>query len=132
MFVDRKEIGINFEPVYNEYDDFYTASDASFPLEGWDNPSIRQGSRLFPAENWANEIITTKTFEAVKGSIEDYGWLIAFNTFAGPEGYSDTAVNPAFRTTVIHGIGAVFWQDVDDEAAKKKSSDSLTDHSIQR
>ncbi|KAI8714483.1 FAD-binding PCMH-type domain-containing protein [Fusarium sp. LHS14.1] len=132
LFADFKELGISIKPEYAEFDDFYPAWQASFPLEGWGNPAIRQGSRLFPEENWANETVISKTFDAVKGSIEDYGWFIAFNVYAGHEGYPDTAVNPGWRTALVHGIGAVFWDVTADEATKKNISDSLTNDYIQR
>lgn len=132
LFSEWEDIGINVEPVYKEYDDFYPAWKASFPLEPWGSSSIRQGSRLFPEENWANENITQRTFEAVKSSIEDGNYLIAFNIWAGVEGYPDSAVNPAWRKALLHAIGAAMWDDAADEATKKAASDRLTFDWLQR
>ncbi|KAH7008310.1 hypothetical protein EDB80DRAFT_433821 [Ilyonectria destructans] len=127
MFAEWAEIGIEIDPVYKEYTDFYPAWKNSFPLEPWGSSTIRQGSRLFPYNNWANDTIIEDTLEVVKGTIEDGCYFIGFNTFTGVKGYPHNAANPAWRTALLHGIGATFWADDADEATKKAASDKLTD-----
>jgi hypothetical protein len=126
LFAEWDKIGVEYKPVYHEYDDFYDAWDNSFPLEPWGSTTIRQASRLFPRENWESESKLNATFEAIKSTVEEGNYIIAFNIAAGPEGYPDTAVNPAWRNTVMHAICAVFWGAEDDEATKKAASDKLT------
>ncbi|KAK7430392.1 hypothetical protein QQZ08_003140 [Neonectria magnoliae] len=126
MFAEWAEIGIDVEPVYKQYNDFYPAWQASFPLEPWGSSTIRQASRLFPVNNWANDTIINDTFEVVKATIEDGLYFIGFNIFTGVKGYPNNAANPAWRTTVLHGIAAAFWADNADEATKKIASDKLT------
>ncbi|KAH7165981.1 hypothetical protein EDB81DRAFT_918197 [Dactylonectria macrodidyma] len=126
MFAEWAELGIEVDPVYKQYDDFYPAWQGSFPLEPWGSSTIRQASRLFPYNNWDNDTIIQETLDVVKGTIEDGLYFIGFNTFTGVEGYPETAANPAWRTALLHGIAAAFWADDADEATKRAASDKLT------
>lgn len=45
LFDKLATIGLPVEPVYTEYDNFYDAWDASFPLESWGTNLGRAGSR---------------------------------------------------------------------------------------
>ncbi|TQN68547.1 FAD-linked oxidoreductase ZEB1 [Colletotrichum shisoi] len=133
LFAKWAEIGVNVEPVYTEYDNFYDAWSASFPLEPWGSNAIRQASRLFPKANWEDETKLNATFEAIKYVVEDGGYIIAFNMMAAPKtGYPDNAVNPAWREAVMHCITAVFWDPTAEESVIKAASDKLTFDWLQR
>ena len=68
-----------------------------------------------------------QAFEAIKSTVEDGAYVIAFNIAAAPkQGFPDTAVNPAWRQTVIHSIMATLWDPAADESVKKAASDKLT------
>ncbi|KAI0201540.1 FAD binding domain-containing protein [Astrocystis sublimbata] len=104
------DIGIDLKPVYTEYDDFYEAWDENFPLEAWGSNLQRPGSRLFPKENWEDPSKISETFEAIRYVVDSGGLVLAFNVAPNPKGgYPDSAVNPAWRNTVLHAIDAVTW-----------------------
>jgi len=127
MFAQWKAIGVNVEPVYTEYDDFYAAWDASFPTEPWGSNAIRQASRLFPKANWESQAKLNMTFDAIKTVVEDGAYVIAFNIAANPKtGYPVNGVNPAWRNTVMHCILANFWDATAAESVIKAASDKLT------
>ncbi|KAK1989865.1 FAD binding domain-containing protein [Colletotrichum falcatum] len=133
LFAKWAEMGVVVDPVYTEYDNFYDAWLAAFPLEPWGSNAIRQGSRLFPRANWQDEAKLNATFEAVKSVVEDGGLVIAFNIMAAPKtGFPDNAVNPAWREAVMHCIAAVFWDPAADESVRKAASDKLTFDWVQR
>ncbi|KAI1155668.1 FAD binding domain-containing protein [Nemania diffusa] len=103
-------IGVDLKPVYKEYDDFYEAWDKSFPLEPWGSNLQRSGSRLFPRENWENQTKLSDTFEAIRYVVDTGGFVLCFNIAPNPkEGYPDSAVNPAWRKTLLHAIDFVSW-----------------------
>ncbi|KAI1391408.1 FAD-binding domain-containing protein [Hypoxylon trugodes] len=122
-----KEIGVEVNPVYTEYDDYYDAWYASFPVEPWGSNAIRQASRLFPKANWQNPSKLNATFDVIKNVVEEGAYIVAFNIAAAPKtGYPDNAVNPAWRTTVLHAIMATLWNETSTEAQAKAASDRLT------
>ncbi|KAI1309297.1 FAD binding domain-containing protein [Xylaria venustula] len=103
-------IGVDLKPVYTEYDDFYEAWDGNFPLESWGTNLQRPASRLFPKENWEDKNNLSATFEAIRYVVDSGGYVLAFNIAPNPKGgYPDSAVNPAWRKTVLHAIDAVTW-----------------------
>ncbi|OLN84896.1 putative FAD-linked oxidoreductase-like protein 11 [Colletotrichum chlorophyti] len=133
LFAKWNEIGLNVEPVYKEYDNFYDAWVNSFPLEPWGSNAIRQGSRLFPKANWEDETKLNSTFEAIKSVVEDGGYIVAFNMMAAPKtGYPDNAVNSAWREAVMHCITAAMWDPTAEESVIKAASDKLTFDWLQR
>ncbi|KAK2057889.1 FAD binding domain-containing protein [Colletotrichum caudatum] len=133
LFAKWAEIGVVVDPVYTEYDNFYDAWLASFPLEPWGSNAIRQSSRLFPKANWEDETKLNATFEAIKSVVEDGGLVIAFNMMAAPKtGFPDNAVNPAWREAVMHCIAAVLWDPTAEESVRKAASDKLTFDWVQR
>ncbi|KAI2622129.1 FAD-binding domain-containing protein [Hypomontagnella submonticulosa] len=128
-----KAIGVNVEPVYTEYDDFYDAWYASFPVEPWGSNAIRQASRLFPKTNWQDAARLNATFDAIKSVVEEGAYIVAFNIAAAPKtGYPDNAVNPAWRNTVMHAIMATLWNATNSESDMKAASDKLTFNWMQR
>jgi FAD/FMN-containing dehydrogenase len=127
MFAQWQAIGVSVNPVYAEYDNFYDAWWASFPLEPWGSNAIRQASRLFPKSNWQDPAKLNATFNAIKAVVEDGAYIIAFNIAAAPKsGFPDNAVNPAWRETVMHCIGAIFWDPTAPVAVRKAASDKIT------
>ncbi|KAK1983123.1 FAD binding domain-containing protein [Colletotrichum cereale] len=133
LFARWAKIGVAVEPVYKQYDNFYDAWVASFPLETWGSNAVRQGSRLFPKANWENETKLNATFEAVKSVVENGGFILAFNMMAAPKtGFPDNAVNPAWREAVMHCIAVVLWDPTAEESVRKAASDKLTFDWIQR
>lgn len=127
LFDKFKALGVEVNPVYTEYDDYYDAWAASFPVEPWGSNAIRQASRLFPKSNWQDAAKLNATFDAIKSVIEEGGYLIAFNIAAAPKnGYPDNAVNPAWRNTVMHAILASLWNANSPEIDTKAASDKLT------
>ncbi|GKT49216.1 FAD-linked oxidoreductase ZEB1 [Colletotrichum spaethianum] len=133
LFAKWAEIGLDIEPVYTEYDNFYDAWSASFPLEPWGSNAIRQASRLFPKANWEDETKLNATFEAIKSVVEDGAYIVAFNMMAAPKtGYPDNAVNPAWREAVMHCIAAAMWDPTAEESVIKAASDKLTFDWLQR
>ncbi|KAI1771915.1 hypothetical protein F4818DRAFT_428257 [Hypoxylon cercidicola] len=133
LFAKFEALGVHVDPVYTEYDDFYDAWSASFPVEPFASDSIRQASRLFPKSNWQDAAKLNATFEAIKSVVEEGGYFIAFNVAASPKGgYPDNAVNPAWRNTVLHAILASLWNVNNPEADIKAASDRLTFDWMQR
>ncbi|KAH9211451.1 FAD binding domain-containing protein [Leptodontidium sp. 2 PMI_412] len=127
MFAQWAAIGVVVEPVYTEYDNYYDAWHASFPVEPWGSNAIRQGSRLFPKSNWLDQGKLNMTFDAIKTIVEDGAYIIAFNIAAAPKsGFPDNGVNPAWRETVLHCITATFWDPAAEPATIKAISDKLT------
>ncbi|KAI0883298.1 FAD-binding domain-containing protein [Annulohypoxylon maeteangense] len=133
LFSRFKELGVEVKPVYKEYDDFYDAWYASFPVEPWGSNAIRQASRLFPKSNWEDAAKLNATFDVIKSVVEEGGYIVAFNIAAAPKtGYPDNAVNPAWRNTVMHAIMATLWNTTSSEAEMKAASDRLTYGWMQR
>ncbi|KAI0130523.1 FAD binding domain-containing protein [Xylariales sp. AK1849] len=134
LFAEFTALGVEISPVYTEYDNYYDAWYASFPVEPWGSNAIRQASRLFPKSNWEDQTKLNATFDAIKSVVEEGGYVIAFNIAASPSnGYPDNAVNPAWRSTVMHAILAAVWDPNSmSEATIKTASDKLTFDWMQR
>ncbi|OTA67783.1 FAD binding domain-containing protein [Hypoxylon sp. EC38] len=133
LFAKFNALGVEVDPVYTEYNDFYDAWYASFPVEPWGSNAIRQASRLFPKSNWQDAAKLNVTFDAIKSVVEEGGYIVAFNIAAAPKtGYPDNAVNPAWRNTVMHAIMATLWNATSSEADMKTASDKLTFDWMQR
>ncbi|KAF1955810.1 FAD binding domain-containing protein [Byssothecium circinans] len=102
---------IPFSPKITEYKGFNSAWQAEFGLEGGSNVQSAIGSRLFQRSNFDNDQSRTTTFNALRASVEAGQSVIAFNL--GPTlvrgGNADNAVNPAWRSTVIHAITSRGW-----------------------
>ncbi|OGM42908.1 hypothetical protein ABOM_007518 [Aspergillus bombycis] len=102
------QLGIRFIPKTQYFDNFYSAWNASFPLEVVEKTHVATGSRLFPKTNWEDPTRLNATFDAIKASSQAGLTLIAFNM--APRGeHPDNAVNPAWRRTVMHALSSVNW-----------------------
>ncbi|KAE8364062.1 hypothetical protein BDV27DRAFT_129077 [Aspergillus caelatus] len=107
-FQQLHQVGITFTPKTQYFDNFYSAWNASFPLEVVEKTHVATGSRLFPKTNWEDPARLNATFDAIKASSEAGLILIAFNM--APRGRNpDNAVNPAWRRTVMHALSSVNW-----------------------
>ncbi|KAK7753551.1 hypothetical protein SLS62_004409 [Diatrype stigma] len=69
---------------------------------------------VFPRANWENATALDQTFAAIRYVIDSGGSMIGVMVRgSAPEaggGYSDNAVNPAWRETVLHAIGMASWE----------------------
>ncbi|KAL1597926.1 hypothetical protein SLS60_008414 [Paraconiothyrium brasiliense] len=104
-------LNIPFSPKITEYKGFYPAWQAEFPLETQSDVQTAFGSRLFPRSNFASETGRNVTFAALRQTVEAGQPIIAFNlapTLARG-GNPDNAVNPAWRTAVLHAITGQRW-----------------------
>ncbi|EFX03801.1 FAD-binding domain containing protein [Grosmannia clavigera kw1407] len=127
LLVDLDRLGIDVRSglTYYACDNFYDAWDLHFPLETVGITFVKTASRLFPRENFepltGNATLFNDTVAAFRSTISDGGALLAFNIGANPPaGYPDSAVNPAWRKTVMHAILGASWSptaDIDTIAA---------------
>jgi FAD/FMN-containing dehydrogenase len=104
-------LNIPFSPKITEYKSFYPAWQAEFPLEPMGGVNSAPASRLFPRSNFASETGRNITFNALRQTVEAGLPLIAFHmspTLARG-GNPDNAVNPAWRTAVMHAITSISW-----------------------
>jgi hypothetical protein len=70
--------------------------------------NTRYRSRLFPAHVWANATQWDEVFGAIRAAVEEGGYTfhgIAYSPTAEVAGWpgADSAVNPAWRDTALHG-----------------------------
>lgn len=131
-FARLAALGITITPVIKEYDDFYDAWWASFPLETVGITTIKTASRLFPKSNWANETSLNATFDAIKTTVELGGSFLAFNIAAAENENSDNAVNPAWRKTCLHAILATLWDSTANDTTIIAASETLTNNWMQK
>jgi FAD/FMN-containing dehydrogenase len=133
MFAQWEALGVNIEPTYQSFDNFYDAWDAGFPLESWGTGNIRQGSRLFPKKNWADASLFNQTFEAYKSVVEDGGFVVGVGVQAPLKaGNVANAVNPAWRDAYFHAILATIFDADADPATVRATGDKLTFDWVQR
>lgn len=113
LFANWSALGINIAPMYQEYDNFYEAWNAAFPLEGWGANNGRQSSRLFPKSNWDNSSIQAQTFETLRSTVEAGLWVFGFHLAPGQADHPDDAVNPAWRVSLGHIMMITLWDQSD-------------------
>lgn len=70
--------------------------------------NTRYRSRLFPTYLWDNDTVWDEAFAAIRAGVEEGGYTfhgIAYSPTADVAGYpgADSAVNPAWRATSLHG-----------------------------
>lgn len=127
-FADLASLGITIDPVYFYADNFHDAWDAGFPLETVGGSNSKSAARLFPRENWLDEAKLNATFDAIKYPIESGGMFLGFNIAAPARStFPDNAVNSAWRTALLHGIGLIFMTDPSPEAMAAQSKKLTTD-----
>ncbi|ROW06836.1 hypothetical protein VMCG_04033 [Cytospora schulzeri] len=109
LFAKWSALGVPLTPVYQEYDNFYDAWEAAFPLEPWGFNTAREASRLFPRANWANDTIRAESFASVRWVLEQGVYVYGFHIAPGQYEYPDNAVNPAWREAVGHILMSALW-----------------------
>ncbi|KAK4206418.1 hypothetical protein QBC37DRAFT_459285 [Rhypophila decipiens] len=68
----------------------------------------RYRSRLFPRENWASDSLYNRTFASIRAVVEEGGYVFhgigySPNLQIAGTPVNNNAVNPAWRSTVLHG-----------------------------
>lgn len=103
-FSKLTSLNIPFSPKISEYKSFYAAWQAEFPLEPQSNVNTAISSRLFPRANFATDDTRNTTFSVLRETVEAGNSLLAFNMRTSGTNPPDSAINPAFRTSVYHII----------------------------
>ncbi|KAF4626895.1 hypothetical protein G7Y89_g11260 [Cudoniella acicularis] len=124
-------LGITVTPVITQYDNFYDAWWAVFPLESVGVTFIKTASRLWPKTNWASETSLNATFGAIQTTIEAGGSLLAFNVAAAENDGSENSINPAWRETTLHAILATVWSPIANDSVIVAASENLTNNWMQ-
>ncbi|KAI5840098.1 hypothetical protein DFP73DRAFT_501095 [Morchella snyderi] len=111
LFDKLDSLNIEYTPVITEHESFFDAWQATFPKELVGYTTVQTASRLFPRANWVDDATFDETFAVIRSVIEEQGMLLGFNMkneFPGG-GEPDNSVNPAWRQSVLHAIGATSW-----------------------
>lgn len=127
-------LNIPFSPKVTEYKGFYAAWQAEFPLEPQSDVQTAFGSRLFPRSNFASETGRNVTFQVFKDTVEAGQIIIGFTmapTLARG-GNADNAVNPAWRSAVIHAITGRRWNLPSTKSAILSARSSFTNGTMQK
>ncbi|CCC13801.1 unnamed protein product [Sordaria macrospora k-hell] len=115
-------------PKFFEYDNYYDAWIANFPLEAVGTTSIRTASRLFPAKNWEDEETLTGMMNAVRSVIEDGSVIIQYNfQVKAPAGTPDSAANSHWRDALWFGIFGAGWDPSLDAAGVEAINRKITE-----
>ena len=109
LFDRWAQIGVPFQPVIREYDNFNDAWVEGFPQEAW-TWTMRQASRFVPRGVIADGQKRGAMFDAIRGVFDEGANMIMFN-MRNPPGSSaiDNAVNPAWRDLLMFAIMFVTW-----------------------
>jgi hypothetical protein len=127
-------LNIPFSPKITEYKGFYPAWQAEFPLEAQSDVSTAVGSRLFPRSNFASETGRNITFNVIKDTVEAGQSIVAFNMAPTLTrgGNADNAVNPAWRTSILHAIAGRRWDTRSSTADIMSARRSFTNGTMQK
>ncbi|KAL5334136.1 hypothetical protein BJX70DRAFT_391680 [Aspergillus crustosus] len=133
-FKRLNDLDITFTPNTTYFDNFYDAWLNSFPLEAVQKTHVATGSRLFPRENFEDDLLLDQTFNAIKASSDAGLTLIAFNMAPTLErdGNPDNAVNPAWRKADMHALSSVNWAANATTEEIKAARDEFTFKHMQR
>lgn len=128
-FADLATLNISVSPKFHHYSTFASAWSASFPQEGIGMDNTITGSRLFPRSNWLDLASLNATFDAWKTSVDEGALTINFNFAPRYYGLGEdpTAVNPAWRETIMHAIQGVTWNENATDAEIVSGRQQLTD-----
>jgi len=121
-----KAIGVPFDPIIREYDNFNDAWEEGFPQEPW-TWNMRQASRFFPRSIISNSTSRAASLQALREVSDAGANLIMFN-MRNPPGSSaiDNAVNPAWRDVLMFAIMFVTWSPTDSAEYVTQLSRNLT------
>ena len=119
-------LGVPFQPIIREYDNYPDAWANGFPQEAW-TVTMRQASRFFPRENLVDSQKKVATFDAIRGVFSEGANLIMFNMRNPPgSGDIDNAVNPAWRNLLMFAIMFVTWNTTNSQEFVTNLSKNLT------
>ncbi|KAF2268709.1 FAD-binding domain-containing protein [Lojkania enalia] len=133
-FSQLTRLNVPFSPKITEYRGFYAAWQTAFPLEPQSDVQLAVGSRLFPRSNFASETGRNITFNVLKETVESGKVLIAFNMAPTLEraGNPDNAINPAWRTSILHIITGIRWDVTASSTEILAARSALTNGTMQR
>lgn len=108
-------LGLNVGLDVQDHESFLQFWESNLGSETAGNPNTLTSSRLFPRENFQDEVKFNQTWEdALKWSVEEKGRHLLGFAVAGkpPNGqFPDNSVNPAWREAALHAITAAAWED---------------------
>jgi hypothetical protein len=126
LFARWAELGVPFDPVIRESDNYPDAWAAAFPQEAW-TWTMRQASRFVPREVLAAPDTRAAMFDSIKGVFGEGANMILFNMRNPPgTGEIDNAVNPAWRRLLMFSIMFVTWNVTDPAPYVTQLSRNLT------
>lgn len=127
LLADFKVLGLDFEPEWFEYDNFYNAWSQHFPTKTVARSTIRNGSRMFPSSNWSNSTTLDATIAAIREVIDGGVRLIQYNMRGTrPADAPDSAINPAWRDSTYFAILAATWVEGAPEEELQELNHQLT------
>jgi FAD/FMN-containing dehydrogenase len=132
-FSKLTSLNVPFSPKITEYKGFYAAWQAEFPAEGAGDVQTAIASRLFPRSNFNSEYGRNITFNVLRQAAEAGQSIIAFNmapTLARTN--TDNAVNPAWRTAVLHAITGSRWATTASNTEIMATRAALTNGTMQK
>lgn len=109
LLANFSALGIDVEPVYNQYTSFYGAWSNGFPQESIGQYTSKTAARLIPTENFTNMTMWDSTWSALQYIFDNGGSCVGFGITGGPGPYPDNAVNPAWRGAAMHVIPWIQW-----------------------
>ncbi|OAK94813.1 FAD-binding domain-containing protein [Phaeosphaeriaceae sp. SRC1lsM3a] len=121
-----KTLGVPFNPIIQEYDNFSDAWADGFPQEAW-TWTMRQASRFFPRENLLDDSTRAASFDSLREVFDEGANLIMFNIRNPPGSTSiDNAVNPAWRKVLMFALMFVTWDPANSTEYVTQLSRNLT------
>lgn len=101
LFAALAALGIPHVATTEHFASFYPAYEATFATYDMKigSYSALTGSRLLPAENWANETMRAKTLQALRDTVDRAAVVNGYHQAPadGATIHSNNSVNPAFR-----------------------------------
>ncbi|KAI5455599.1 hypothetical protein BGZ63DRAFT_458639 [Mariannaea sp. PMI_226] len=112
LFKTFADLGIKVDiNLQEEFDSFYPAWKDGFPRELVGGATSKTAGRLFPKENFVDDVKFNATFDAIKGVSDNGGQVLGFSITGGPGPYPDNAVNPAWRGAAMWAIAVINWEE---------------------
>ncbi|KAH8714032.1 FAD binding domain-containing protein [Phaeosphaeriaceae sp. PMI808] len=119
-------LGVPFQPVIREYDNYSDAWFDGFPQEVW-TWAMRQASRLIPRDAIADAARRSDIFNSIRGVFDEGANMILFNMRNPPGAEAiDNAVNPAWRRVLMFAIMFITWNVTDPAPYATQLSRNLT------
>ncbi|KAH6679924.1 hypothetical protein F5X68DRAFT_244846 [Plectosphaerella plurivora] len=110
LLEDWAALGVDVQPTFFEYDNFYETWQNEFPSENVGTAEVRTGSRLIPAANWEDPALLNETIATLRELAQEGSALIHYNiNAAAPRGTAASAANPAWRDALMFVIIGSGW-----------------------